>query len=413
MGQASTSDAASVSVVIPVYNRIEYLGQTIESVLGQTYRDFEVIIIDDGSTEDVAGFVRRYQDERIRFVRQENRGNAAARNHGFRLSRGQFIAFLDSDDAWKPEMLEQCVERLTQADDVGVVYARWIDVDARGEPIQPQPQHKALRGNPLVDLVMGVPIFPSAAVIRRPWLERCGGFDEALDDWDLWLRLALAGCQFACIETPLVLYRRHGGSFSHQLERRREVHFGTLDKLFSQPDLPDAIRALQSKAYARQHLSFGLMALGQGLAAMARQDLSQAIILWPTLLTEEAFYFELASALQPLGYKGSATLDIPESTRAATQAIDWLFERDDVRELSPISYREARARAYLALGRLAYAAAENYAAARHLLLHSLRLWPPLLWQSEAGAYLLRSLAGPRVMDQLRRWRLRAQEANRV
>jgi beta-1,4-mannosyltransferase len=181
-----------VSVVVPVYNRPAKVRRAIESVLSQTYQEFEIVVVDDGSTDDTAHAVRAIVDPRIRCIRHETRrGGSAARNTGIRASAGEFIAFLDSDDEWLPSKLESQIAVFERsARDVGLVYTGAVLQFAQREQ-QVFPKYRGHIVNRL--LAENVVGSTSVGMVRRDVLLRVGGFDEALpakQDADLWLRIA-------------------------------------------------------------------------------------------------------------------------------------------------------------------------------------------------------------------------------
>ena len=207
--------SAPISVVIPTYNSGALLKQTLDSALAQTVAALEIIVVDDGSTDETPDWITAHYGERVRLIRQRNGGVAAARNTGWRAAKGEWIAFLDHDDVWHPDKLERLLSAVTPK--TGVVYGRWREVNERGEALPEAAQltrqkwwHGA-RGSvfcwlfgwrcPLVS--MSVPI------VRRDLLEQIGGFDSRCvpcDDWDLWLQLARV-CQFGFVDEVLVDYR--------------------------------------------------------------------------------------------------------------------------------------------------------------------------------------------------------------
>jgi glycosyltransferase involved in cell wall biosynthesis len=204
-----------VSVVIPTYNRAKMICATIDNVLEQTYRDFELIIVDDGSTDDTLSTLRTYGD-RIRVISQANAGPAVARNRGAEAARGEIIAFQDSDDLWKPTKLERQVsllERLGPSVPCCLCNVRMRVVEGKDvtsfDVSLIHPEHaEGLWLNVPEVLATRFLIFNQAAAIRRDVFERVGGFDTSLkylEDYDLPLRLSLEG-PWAFIREPLVIY---------------------------------------------------------------------------------------------------------------------------------------------------------------------------------------------------------------
>ena len=200
----------TVSVIIPLYNARDVIGKTIESVLAQTWRDYELIIIDDGSTDESSKVIEHF-GSRIRYIRQENSGVAAARNRGIAESAGVYVALLDHDDLWHPMKLEKQVHLLEDRPEVGMVVTDVAHVDLDGRPMgivgggyNPSEEFARL-------FVQGYVPTPSAAMIRRSVLERVGGFDESfrsagLDDHELWTRIA-AYCEIASLPESLTFHR--------------------------------------------------------------------------------------------------------------------------------------------------------------------------------------------------------------
>ena len=186
----------TVSVIIPTYNRASMLREAIQSVLDQTYSDFEIIVVDDGSTDNTGDVVSVFSDTRIRYVFQENRGRSNARNHALSLARGEYIAFLDSDDLFLPSKLGIQVKALEDNPDYGMVYSHALRVDNQGRAIAGRryPRIK-LSGRIYPELLYtrGSIITTPSVVMRSAILNEIGGFDERMDiceDLDLWRRVA-------------------------------------------------------------------------------------------------------------------------------------------------------------------------------------------------------------------------------
>lgn len=206
-----------VSVIIPLYNTEKYIGACLASVLGQTHQEFEVIVVDDGSTDGGAVIAENIGDERIRVDRGANRGVAAARNRGLALARGEMVAFLDADDLWYPAKLSEQIS-LLQNDRglvaVGAVF-QYLSGNGRvlgrmGQEVRDAGSRERLQRGRLMP-------FPISSLIARTDIVRAaGGFDESLppvEDLDLMTRLALAG-SVATVMRPLGAYRVHSNSAS-------------------------------------------------------------------------------------------------------------------------------------------------------------------------------------------------------
>lgn len=186
------SDTQLVSVVIPTYNQAEMLVEAVDSVLAQTYRNFEVIVVDDGSTDDTAERLAPYIEQNlVRYLFQQNKRQAAARNHGISVARGALIAFLDHDDLWDPEKLERQVP-LFANERVGIVYCGAKEVDLSGATLWEKGTDKFCRGRIFDRLLFDHFITNSSVVVRQSCLEHTGLFNEELygvDDIHLWLRI--------------------------------------------------------------------------------------------------------------------------------------------------------------------------------------------------------------------------------
>lgn len=205
-----------VSVIIPTYNRRSLIGEAVESVLGQSFRDFELIVVDDGSTDGTAKELAKY-GARLRLSCQQRRGVSAARNLGVREARGRLLAFLDSDDLWRPEKLAVQTAFMEQHPQWQICQTEeiWLSNGAR---VNPRLIHKKPDGDIFLRSLELCLVSPSAVMMTRALFEATGGFDDALpvcEDYDLWLRIAVDH-HVALIAEPLVIKR---GGHADQLSR--------------------------------------------------------------------------------------------------------------------------------------------------------------------------------------------------
>jgi glycosyltransferase involved in cell wall biosynthesis len=209
----------AVSIVMPAYNVEPYIGDAIQSALAQTFTDFELIVVDDGSKDATAQVVRRLakQDSRIQLVQQANRGLAGARNSALRASRGEFFALLDSDDLWEPAFLADQLAILQGRPDVDIVTGNgwYLGGSRHGQVARPYPDAR-----PAPDLASIIgdewAVFIMSVFRRRVYTE-IGPFDESMrsnEDYDFWLRAAVAGCTFLRNDKPLGHYRVRTDSLS-------------------------------------------------------------------------------------------------------------------------------------------------------------------------------------------------------
>ena len=240
-----------ISVIMPVYNGEQTIQETIESVLAQTFSDFELIVINDGSTDATLEIVTFIQDPRVKVISQPNRGSYPARNVGIQHALGELIAFLDADDLWTADKLEAQRKALQANPQAAVAYS-WTDfIDEFGQSLG-QGIHVTKNGHVLADLLENNFIVNgSNALIRKEALFSVGGFDDSFvsaGDWDLWLRLA-ARYHFVCVPAPQVLYRRTNYSWSANLPRLEAGVLRALERAFSAA--PDSLHYLKRHSLAK------------------------------------------------------------------------------------------------------------------------------------------------------------------
>jgi glycosyltransferase involved in cell wall biosynthesis len=208
--------APAISVVIPTYNRADFLLEAVESVYQQTFRDFELIVVDDGSTDGTANFLKNYPNHLI-YRYQANQGVSSARNLGVRMARGQWVAFLDSDDLWLPKKLETQARFFSQNPEAVICQTEEIWI-RNGRRVNPQKKHRKFSGDIFGPSLLLCLVSPSAVMIERDLFNQEGGFDESLpacEDYDLWLRIS-SRCPIHLIDLPLVVKR---GGHPDQLSR--------------------------------------------------------------------------------------------------------------------------------------------------------------------------------------------------
>lgn len=217
------SNSPLVSVVIPTYNRAAMLGESLTSVLAQSHRNLEVIVVDDDSSDDTEEVVAAIKDSRLRFVRHDaNRGAPAARNTGIEHSHGEYIAFLDSDDRWEVSKIERQLQCFAESSlETALVYTGLQKVDSKGRVLAyRQPTHRGkLYRRLLTENVVGS---TSTVMIKKEALQEVGGFDPELparQDLELWLRIAKS-YSIECVPDPLVVYRVHDASISADSDKR-------------------------------------------------------------------------------------------------------------------------------------------------------------------------------------------------
>ena len=281
--------AQTVSVIIPAYNQGDYLAEAIESVLAQTYSHFEILVIDDGSTDNTADVAKSFSDPRVRYIFRENGGLSAARNTGLKHASGELITFLDSDDLFLPEKLSTLKAEMENHPEVGLTAGQAIMIDDRSQRLDkmvdsPLPENPA-------QLLLGNPIHVGSVLVKRAWLDQVEPFDEsfrACEDWDMWIRLAKAGCPMRWLPVPVSLYRVHAAQMTRGAERMRTAMLATLDKIFSYSDLPKEWRALKNTAYAAVYIRAAARAFHANELINGKADLDKAIQLDSSLLDNHA-----------------------------------------------------------------------------------------------------------------------------
>jgi glycosyltransferase involved in cell wall biosynthesis len=244
-----------VSVIIPTYNSVKYVIAATESVLAQTFKDFEIIVVDDGSTDETESVLSLYQNK-IRYIRQPNNGVAVARNRGIAESRGKYVAFLDADDTWLPNKLERQMNAMRQQTQYQACYSAFTVVDSDLNPLGISRSRR--HGKALEDLLTCGNIIGSICTVIcvRSLFEKVGAFDPALSqcaDWDMWVRLA-AQTEFLYLDEPLVTYRQHGTNMSRDASLLEHDSLRVLTKGFAMPELSAATKAKRQPAFARNYM---------------------------------------------------------------------------------------------------------------------------------------------------------------
>jgi len=272
-------------VVIPAYNAGSYIQDCLSSVLAQTDPDFEVLVVDDGSTDSTAAQVKAVTDPRIRLIQRPNGGLAAARNTGIRAARGALVAFLDADDRWCPEKLAAHRQALDCHPEASVSYDWAAFIDAQGQRTglcmaqsHIQLTHEAL----LLKNYLGN---GSTAVVRRAVLEQVGGFDETLKrlvDQELWIRLTHKGHHIQLVPAVLTEYRTHAQSFTADTGRMLQGVEAFLNTVATYA--PESVERLAPLVWAFTHRWMARAAFVAGNYEQARDHGRQALKAAPQVL---------------------------------------------------------------------------------------------------------------------------------
>jgi glycosyltransferase involved in cell wall biosynthesis len=303
-----------VSVVIAAYNYARFVGSAVKSALGQTLFEIEVIVVDDGSTDDTEDVLRPYlADARFHFVKTENRGQPAAENTGIRMARANYVAFLDADDLWLPTKLEKQLALFHRDPDLGVAYTRRLLIDDENYLLEYR-QPELYRGHVLERLFLNnfIP-FPSSMVSRRVF-DTVGLFNEKtrqVSDYEYWLRVA-PRFRFDYVDEALLLNRSGHGSLKEQgrpYYLALEIMKRFLDEQGGRELVsPATVRRALSNTYA--HLAFAVRGSSR---SEARRLFLRSLAHWPASL---------------ISWRGLATLYLPESFRRQARRlqgnpVDW------------------------------------------------------------------------------------------
>ncbi len=282
-----------VSVIVPTYNRAKYLAEAVESVLVQDYVDYEILIIDDGSTDDTQEVVRRFPGELVRYHHQRNAGPSAARNTGLGLARGELVAFLDSDDRWLPDKLGPQVALFDEFPELVLTAANIQHFDESGllDRFHTNPdQWEHLPGEEVRpdvfyiseprDPMLGENWVPGGSVVaRREVILEVGGFDKDLwcgEDYDLWLRLSARG-PFVLERRVVYLYRQHEGTLNRRDERRHSSRIRVLEKALAEQQLSYRQRRVLRRRIAGRHKLLGDSLRASRNYAAARSEYAAAL----------------------------------------------------------------------------------------------------------------------------------------
>ncbi len=291
---------ARVSIVIPTYNRARLLREAVQSALAQTHTDREVIVVDDGSTDETADVTAEFGDA-VRYLRQENAGVAAARNHGASVATGDYLHFLDSDDILHPQAIARLLALMEAHPEAGMAYGQ-TSMGTPGGPPSPlfvpdgtRPAGVCAGARELRRLLRRNYIHLGAALLRRSVWERIGGFNPAFqsicEDWDVWVRAATAGGAVGYVPRVVLGYRlQPDGLTSHynarNVDRYLANHRAMLDAAFAAPEMSAELTPHRAEIeayhlYLRAWLTFSI-----GDVAAARRELRAALRLHPGLLLE-------------------------------------------------------------------------------------------------------------------------------
>lgn len=276
-----------VSVIIPTYNREDFIEETIQSVLDQTYKDFEIIVVDDGSTDNTKKKLEKF-NSKIKLIEQKNSERAVSRNNGIKNAQGEYIAFLDSDDLWFKNKLEKQVEVLDKNKDYVLTYCQCLRINENGLNIKiAERQLKGYSGYVYEKLLMRNFITSPTPLVKRECIEKIKGFETKYipyEDWEFWVRLSLLG-KFYFIKEPLAHYRIHETQSVKlaKAEKIEEVTTSLLENSFTHKEIPTE---LKNKSLGLANLRFTYWYLIANDTSKAKEKLRKCLSLYPNFLID-------------------------------------------------------------------------------------------------------------------------------
>jgi glycosyltransferase involved in cell wall biosynthesis len=292
----SSSPSPCVSIILPVYNSAKLLPAALESAFAQTFQDFEIIAVNDGSTDDTAQVLKQYEP-RIRIMHQANAGASSARNAAIRVAQGEFIAFLDADDIWEPQKLALQVEAMRADAKLGVCYTECLYFDEEKSWLANFGRHPQMSGMIFDAILADHFISMSSVLVRKRCLDEVGLFDESLigsEDYNVYLRLAKK-YPYHFVNQPLVRLRCHDGNLSGNLPQMCRDEIANLDKIAAMfPDMAIPKRRLSAQLLYR----FGQYHFDAHDFKLARECFARSIRFGPLRL--KSYIYLVASSL-PLG----------------------------------------------------------------------------------------------------------------
>jgi glycosyltransferase involved in cell wall biosynthesis len=274
-----------VSICIPTYNRREYLKDTLDSIFAQTYKDYEVVIVDDGSTDGTEQMIKQ-SCHPVRYYKQQNKGEPAARNKLIEIAGGKYITFIDSDDILFPYAVEELVKLVNSNDSDVVAYGSYVGIDEKGSEVGRKPHKPLPSGKIAADLFEYIHVHSCGTLCSRKMLEEAGGFDQSLpvcSPYALWLKLSLK-YDFIPAARPIFKRRRHHGNLSAYSFTNRTIELNVLDHAYrngfgSGGGVISPHRAM--KRLSREGYRAGRCAIREGLSPIACMLLKRSFFQYP------------------------------------------------------------------------------------------------------------------------------------
>jgi glycosyltransferase involved in cell wall biosynthesis len=395
-----------VSIIIPNFNHARFVGDAITSVLQQDYEDVEIIVVDDGSTDDSGDVIARFGNE-VTYIHQENAGLSAARNTGIRASKGDFIGVLDADDMYEPTFIRALVNVLNANMDADGVYCGYQFVDQENN-LLPQIENRPVQSDELYKMLLDGNFFvPESVFLRRYVYDDVGLFDEALracEDWDVWLRVTKKFRVFHVSEV-LTRHRILAGSMSTNPLRMLTARLAVLKKHVGDKPLESG-SSVAHRAYGRAYLGSCVEYLQYGDKDRAYECFYKMANICPDLLVEVDTYYQLGCSDQPKGRMGDlSSLDIKLSSATLLGMMKKMYADEDASNSVKYPERASYAKAYHSLGMLAYNGRE-FAESRQFFLLAILNDFKLLFNNKVVTLWVKSWLNPKVVDWLKDFRQR-------
>lgn len=390
-----------VSIIIPNYNHARFVGGAIHSVLNQDYKNVEIIVVDDGSTDNSHEVIGQFGDQ-VKYIYQENAGLSAARNTGIRASKGAFIGVLDADDMYEPAFISTLVSALESNPEAEGIYCGYQFVDQENN-LLPQIENRPVPGDELYEALLDGNFFvPESIFLRRYVYDDVGLFDEALracEDWDVWLRVTK---KYRIIHAPEILTRHRvlAGSMSTDPLRMLNNRLAVLSKhVGEEPLVGDS--SIVHRAYGRAYLGSCVEYLQYGDRDRAYECFQKMAHICPKLLIDVDTYYQLGCGDQPKGSMGDLeSLNVKRNSIPLLIMMKSLYvdasTSDTVKHLERVSY----ANAYFVLGLLAYNTRE-FSEVRRFFLRATLYDLKLLFNSQLISLWIKSLLNPKLVDWLK------------
>jgi glycosyltransferase involved in cell wall biosynthesis len=272
-----------VSVVVPAYNSMQFLPRTIKSVRDQTFENFEILVVDDGSSDGTRNYICNYPDARLIPIVQENCGVSSARNAGIKASRGKYVALLDADDLWRPQKLERQVRQMEADPEIGLTHTGISYIDEYSQEFQPS---LGVSGQGMIRKTMLIkrPIrCGSTSLIRRSCFDQVGLFSEDLpcqEDWDMWLRIS-EKFKIAVINEPLTQYRQHRDNMTKRFLDIMPASRTVIERAFER--MPERNITLKPRTYGSAYMFAAWRAFYVNERRVARRFQQSAWSSWPPM----------------------------------------------------------------------------------------------------------------------------------